>query len=61
MMPKPLSVDQLLPKFPLLPLDKIEWPESTCVLEGTVPKRGLAYADLKLISLNGHESNHFPR
>ena len=39
MMPKTFSVGQLLPKSPLLTLDKIEWAESGWVLEAHGPDR----------------------
>jgi hypothetical protein len=48
MMPKALSVGQLLPKSPLLTLDQINWGESGCVLEAHGPDRAPCPACLKV-------------
>ena len=48
MMPKGLSVGQLLPKSPLLTLDKINWSESVWVLEAHGPERTPCPACLKV-------------
>jgi transposase len=48
MMPKALSVGQLLPKSPLLTLDQINWGESGWVLEAHGPDRAPCPACLKI-------------
>src|ERR1039457_3110567 len=48
MMPKALSVGQLLPKSSLLTLDKINWGESGWVLEAHGPDRAPCPACLKV-------------
>lgn len=48
MMPNDLSVGQLLPKSPLLTLDKIDWTRSGWVLEAVGPDRASCPACQKI-------------